>query len=206
MKKNILLLISLFLIILSTTQVHAGWVKGQKGCLLWTVIKVKSIKWTGKCKDGYASGKGIAFIRMSTRKLDEYYGEMRKGKIYGYGKYKWSSKDVYEGEWKNNKLDGQGTYIWPDGSRYEGEWKNGKREGQGKITWKDPCPTCNRSFVGVFSNNTMVSGTITLGNGEKVHKKKRTLSEFTSDINSTYLNLMKGYMINQSLYNDNYPH
>lgn len=59
-------------------------------------------EYSGKCKKGFANGKGLA-----------------KG------------VDTYEGSFKNGYPDGKGEYIWSTGERYYGEWNKGKRDGVG---------------------------------------------------------------------------
>ena len=63
-------------------------------------------KYSGKCKDGLAEGKGIA------EGTDKYEGKFAKGLPNGTGKYTWSTGEVYEGSWKNGKRDGQGKYTY----------------------------------------------------------------------------------------------
>jgi len=65
-----------------------------------------SAKYSGKCKDGLAEGKGIA------EGTDKYEGKFSKGLPNGAGKYTWATGEVYEGSWKNGKRDGQGTYTY----------------------------------------------------------------------------------------------
>lgn len=64
-------------------------------------------KYTGKCKNGLAHGKGIA-----------------------------EGKDKYEGSFKNGLPNGKGKYTWSNGEAYDGEWKDGKRDGKGKFYYK----------------------------------------------------------------------
>jgi hypothetical protein len=65
-----------------------------------------SEKYTGKCKNGLADGKGIA------EGTDKYEGKFVKGLPNGTGKYTWSTGEVYEGSWKNGKREGQGKYTY----------------------------------------------------------------------------------------------
>ena len=68
-----------------------------------------SASYSGKCKKGFAHGRGIA-----------------KG------------KDTYDGSFKNGLPDGKGTYTWSTGEEYTGEWDEGKRDGVGiYFYWED---------------------------------------------------------------------
>jgi hypothetical protein len=64
-------------------------------------------KYSGKCKNGFAQGNGIA-----------------------------EGKDKYEGHFKNGWPDGKGKYTWANGDIYDGDWNGGKRNGKGKSTYK----------------------------------------------------------------------
>jgi len=65
-----------------------------------------SENYSGKCKKGYAHGKGIA-----------------------------SGVDTYEGSFRKGLPDGKGTYVWSTGETYSGNWKEGKRDGEGVFTY-----------------------------------------------------------------------
>jgi hypothetical protein len=63
----------------------------------------ESVTWSGGCKDGFASGKGI--LRWT-----------EDGK-----------PDVeFDGQYANGKRNGPGVMITPDGDRVEGVWVNDK--------------------------------------------------------------------------------
>jgi hypothetical protein len=91
-----------FIFLIFTTQVHAQ----QNECKV--NLPAISGTYSGGCKNGLASGKGIA-----------------KG------------TDSYEGQFSKGMPDGRGIYKWADGSYYEGQWNKGMREGKGKMTYKD---------------------------------------------------------------------
>lgn len=50
-------------------------------------------KYVGKCKKGFAHGKGLAVG------IDRYEGSFKKGYPEGKGSYTWSTGEVYTGEW-----------------------------------------------------------------------------------------------------------
>ncbi len=63
----------------------------------------ESVTWSGDCKDGFATGKGI--LRWT-----------ENGK-----------PDVeFDGEYRNGKRNGQGVMITPDGDHVEGIWVDDK--------------------------------------------------------------------------------
>lgn len=62
-----------------------------------------SQQYKGKCKNGFAHGKGTA-----------------------------TGKDTYEGKFEFGLPNGKGTYTWSTGEIHKGEWLNGKREGIGQ--------------------------------------------------------------------------
>jgi hypothetical protein len=90
-----------FMIVFTLFQVNLF---SQDSC---KVLKPEiSGKYTGKCKNGLADGKGIA------EGTDKYEGKFVKGLPDGSGKYTWSTGEVYEGSWKSGKRDGQGSYTY----------------------------------------------------------------------------------------------
>ncbi len=75
----------------------------------------------GKCKNGFAHGKGRAVG------TDTYEGQFTKGLPDGKGTYTWSTGDVYDGEWKEGYQDGEGTYKFKKNGNdtiITGIWKN----------------------------------------------------------------------------------
>jgi hypothetical protein len=90
-----------FTIVFTLFQVN---VFSQDSC---KVLKPEiSGKYSGKCKNGLAEGKGLA------EGTDKYEGKFEKGLPDGSGKYTWSTGEVYEGSWKNGKREGQGKYTY----------------------------------------------------------------------------------------------
>lgn len=200
--------IALLLIIISATffnvaKAEEKWVKSTNGCTVWWDASAddvfKAVEWSGKCKDGYASGDGVAKYHMTDGTEDVFQGSMKKGKLDGDGRYKWSNGGTYAGELKNGKMHGQGIRTWPNGDRYVGSWKQHQKHGKGTVTWGNPCPTCYKSFVGNFDQNKYTTGMYTLASGEKVAKKEDSLSKLTS----TYLQLITGYSVNRHAHHGN---
>jgi len=75
----------------------------NKPCKVWNPNPEpnESVTWSGECKDGFASGKGILF-----------WTENGKPDV------------EYDGDYANGKRNGHGVMIFPDGKRLEGFWVN----------------------------------------------------------------------------------
>lgn len=98
--KTILSLIFLAVLVLKFNILYS-----QEAC---KVLKPEiAAKYSGKCKNGLAHGKGTA-----------------------------EGQDKYTGRFKNGLPHGQGIYTWATGEKYEGSWKEGKKDGEGKYTYK----------------------------------------------------------------------
>jgi hypothetical protein len=79
-----------------------GWITAtNQPCKIWDPEPQpnESVTWSGLCKDGLASGKGI--LRWT-----------EDGK----------PDAEFDGEYTNGKRNGFGVMITPDGQRIEGEW------------------------------------------------------------------------------------
>ena len=98
MKKSTLTFLTL---ILSLAYIYST---AQTDC---KVLKTEIAEnYTGKCKKGFAHGKGIA-----------------------------SGTDDFEGAFRKGLPDGHGTYVWATGETYIGDWKEGERNGEGIFTF-----------------------------------------------------------------------
>ena len=105
----------------------------ENGCKVYNPMpqKEESIKWSGKCRDGFADGAGILDWFISGQLEERYEGDLKMGWAHGEGTYVSRRGIRYQGEWKNSLQDGKGTIQNPDGSVYQGEWKQGKPHGWG---------------------------------------------------------------------------
>jgi hypothetical protein len=77
----------------------------NQSCKLWNPEPQpdESVTWSGDCKDGLATGKGV--LRWT---------ENGKPDV------------VFEGEYRDGKRNGPGVMITPDGDRLEGVWVDDK--------------------------------------------------------------------------------
>jgi len=78
------------------------WLFSQAKCKV--LLPAISDSYQGKCKKGYANGKGIA------KGIDSYDGRFRQGYPDGNGTYTWASGNEYVGEWDYGKRHGVGIY------------------------------------------------------------------------------------------------
>ena len=77
-------------------------------------------KYTGKCQDGLANGKGKSLGE------DTYIGVFKDGLPHGKGKYIFKNGDTYKGYWENGLKDGKGKFDYTlNGQKYtlNGYWK-----------------------------------------------------------------------------------
>lgn len=115
-----------------------GWIPGNEAnCQVWSSYPSDmnvSVKWSGDCINGKATGKGtLQWFRSNGTPLARYDGEVMDGKRHGKGKSD-AGYVKYEGEFMDDKLHGKGTRTLGNGERYEGEWRNSKYHGKGTLT------------------------------------------------------------------------
>ncbi len=84
------------------------WIADKNGCQVWNQNPVpnESVRWSGKCAGGKASGKGAL----------EWFAEGEP-----------NCRD--EGTWVEGRMEGPGVYVTEGGSRWEGQYVGGERHG-----------------------------------------------------------------------------
>ena len=106
--------------ILTTSVIYSSY--SQEGNC--KVLKPEiALKYSGDCKKGLASGKGIA------EGTDKYEGKFKEGLPYGNGNYQYANGDHYEGSFKDGMKSGQGKFTFKYmgiDSTYLGIWKEDK--------------------------------------------------------------------------------
>jgi len=130
---------------LTTTAIYAKW-EMANNCKIWVEGETtkEPIKWSGSCKEGFASGKGeVQYNYKNEEMYKSCIGRMLKGKLDGHASCEVNNGDIFEGTIENNRIIGIGIYTW-----------NTKK-----------CPTCPKKYIGTFYNNLMSEGTATLTNG-----------------------------------------
>lgn len=105
----------------------------KSGCKVYNPMpqENESIKWSGKCVNGYADGPGTLDWYINGQLEERYEGDLSSGWADGEGTYVSKRGMRYKGQWKKSMQHGKGTVQNPDGSVYEGDWKEGKPHGWG---------------------------------------------------------------------------
>ena len=143
---------------------------GQEKCKVLT--PAISGTYEGKCKNGFATGKGTAIG------TDTYKGQFSKGFADGDGTYTWSSGEIYTGEWKAGERHGIGTYtmnVKGKDSIQSGIWQHDKymgakakepnivyKVGIDRYNFKRINSTQNKVLVDIFQNGTRNKGVTNL--------------------------------------------
>ncbi len=118
-----------------------GWLTNSDGsCKFYTLknSEHRSFNWSGGCVEGMIDGEGKLSVFEGKRKLYDYEGSVREGRLNGRGTVRWAfDGDIYEGQFVDNDLYGLGKFYNDDGDHYEGEFDNWSRSGHGTY-WYDP--------------------------------------------------------------------
>lgn len=134
-------------------------------CYVWkpSLNPNETVKWSGSCARGLASGPGKAEWSLDGVPTLTYEGTYGEGVMQGAGRMLAAAGDRYEGEYRDGKRDGRGTYLAASGERYEGDWRDNKREGRGVLTY-----TNGDRYEGDFRENKRHgNGTYTTSAGER---------------------------------------
>ena len=118
-------------------QEKSGWVTDTRaGCKAWSnyMQDGETIRWSGKCVDGYVHGHGILKWFESGKNVETDEGEFIKGKLHGPAVITTSDGKRFEGEFRDNKPEGNGTLKTETGEVYSGRWARGCfREGKQEV-------------------------------------------------------------------------
>ena len=130
-------------------------------CLIYKFLQddaVKSVTWTGKCKDGYASGHGIAtwfdgenkpILRVDTE-LD--HGDMNKKAIMDWEQENGCEYKHMETDMRDNKQRGHAVIEFTDGNKYVGESNDPNVPNKGVFTWGKGSQWSGDRYEGQFLN------------------------------------------------------
>ena len=141
--KNLILMMAVFSASYSVSAYSGGWVANDSTsagewiadastqCQVWNSNPSpnESIKWSGPCSDGKASGKGVLQWFKNGVPDGQDEGEFRDGKMHGKGISTTADGIRYEGVFFDGKPNGNGvlTFTYPDGSRIEADFRAGEK-------------------------------------------------------------------------------
>jgi hypothetical protein len=84
-----------------------GWIADSRtGCKVWNPAPQarETIHWSGRCKGGYAQGRGTLQWFENGKPGDRYDGEYEAGKRSGHGVVVERNGTRIEGDWRNDEL------------------------------------------------------------------------------------------------------
>jgi hypothetical protein len=142
----------------SQVKKDSVWIQTADGCKVFNPHPVRSetIKWTGKCHAGYATGEGILTWFKNGQADQQYFGGMKRGMPSGKGKYIYSRGDVFEGEYFNGELHGKGRIVLRNRDSiivqlYTGNFNKGAQNGFGEeIIFDDVTGDTSQYYSGDF--------------------------------------------------------
>lgn len=108
----------------------------------------KTIRWSGACVDGWASGPGVLTWFHDGRYDGRAEATLVDGRIEGRARIAWRDGRRLDGNFRDGLVSGQATHVWADGRTYEGEWRDDRRTGFGTLIF----PSGNK-YVGEFHRN-----------------------------------------------------
>ncbi|PZF74045.1 hypothetical protein DN068_04960 [Taibaiella soli] len=85
-----------------------------------------SIRWSGACKDGLASGNGTLVWSQQGKVLATYNGQMKAGNVEGNGKLLIPGYATMQGNFLDGSLNGQGAMYFENGGKTVGNFVNGQ--------------------------------------------------------------------------------
>ena len=93
----------------------------------------------------------------------KYVGQLKKGKLHGYGNAEWRNGSWYKGQWRNGEFHGKGQYFVPgsEGFLYLGSFRDNIIDGQGVLKYNS-----GASFVGEVAQGHLKKCIYTLENGD----------------------------------------
>lgn len=92
----------------------------------------ETVKWSGACKDGLASGEGTETFYLNGKFAERRTGTFTSGSLNGHGVAAVADGTTYDGEWRYGARQGHGMLKLPNGGKYVGLWP-----GQGVYTGAD---------------------------------------------------------------------
>lgn len=91
-----------------------------------------TVRWSGKCVNGMAEGKGIVVYSRNNRFAAKYDGGMSGGARNGRGVYYAANFDQLSVNWKDGLAEGSGEWTYGDKSRFTVVFYRGEARGEGR--------------------------------------------------------------------------
>jgi hypothetical protein len=143
-------------------QEAPAWI-GAPACRLAAVnpAPARPPSWTGRCRDGYAEGKGVLEWVDAADQHYQLEAEFVAGRVAGEGTLHAPDGSVYTGTLSNGIPDGHGHFLQHDGTQYEGDVRMGKVEGMAEALYAN-----GNEYTGQFRNGKRDgTGTLTWPTG-----------------------------------------
>jgi hypothetical protein len=138
-------------------QPKGEWVNDAKtGCRVWTSVPQLDygISWSGDCRDGLATGRGVLQWFQAQKLMSETDCEMAEGKIIGRTVVRYTNGNRYDGEFRDNRMHGHGIVQYANGMTYDGEFRDGLPNGHGTFTGD------GKIFSGTWTNGCFSQGDV----------------------------------------------
>jgi hypothetical protein len=164
--KMLMLMMAVFSASYSISAFAGEWIADDRTqCRVWNSNPGpnESIKWSGSCSDGKASGKGILQWYKNGASNGRYEGDFFAGKRHGKGINTDPDGSRYEGNYFDDMMHGKGIIILPNGNRYEGDFFDSKPHGKGIRT----LPTGASYEGGFFAGKLHGKGILTFPDGSR---------------------------------------
>ena len=136
-------------------QPKEEWIADPKtGCKVWdqSPLPKETITWSGACRDGLATGRGVVQWYLDGKPGERDEVEMANGKMNGHGVIRYRLGDIYAGDLQNGQQNGHGVYTYANGNRYDGEWRDDKPNGHGTYT------SAGKTYAGNWTNGCFKQG------------------------------------------------
>lgn len=110
------------------------WIEDSSGCKVMNPQSqpVESIRWTGRCKLGYADGPGVVHWFSAGKPNGMTSGTFKEGKLTGRGSVIFPH--AIHTRTQPSKGDFQLFHSWPFGSRLDGVFSENRLIGDGIVT------------------------------------------------------------------------
>lgn len=129
--------------------------KTDKGCIVYDLYYGSGVEyqWTGECKDGFASGKGVCRFLIENKEVASLEGDFLRGVATGVCTVKTSSEETLICTYVNGRMIGIGSYRNTDGDHYKGQMRDLKMHGSGEMIYSN-----GSKFVGKFNKFSFWTG------------------------------------------------